>query len=83
MSNSRIVLDKLAKLLERGIVNYKDLGNEIMSILNSKREELIFKMKLTGKEEVDIINKRLEKIEKRLERIEKIKKNKKKSKRAR
>ena len=38
MSNSRIVLDKLAKLLEQGIVNYKDLGNEIMSILNSKEK---------------------------------------------
>jgi len=71
MSKSRIVFDKLAKLLEQGIINYKDLSNEIVTILNSKREELIFKMKLTGKEETDIINKRLEKIEERLKKIEK------------
>ena len=81
MSKSRIVLDKLAKLLEQGIINYKDLSNEIVTILNSKREELIFKMKLTGKEETEIINKRLEKIEERLKKIEK-KNIKKKSKKA-
>jgi len=82
MSKSRIVLDKLAKLLEQGIINYKDLSNEIVTILNSKREELIFKMQLTGKEETDIINKRLEKIEERLKKIEK-KNIKKKTKKAR
>ena len=40
MSKSRIVLDKLAKLLEQGIINYKDLSNEIVTILNSKREDV-------------------------------------------
>jgi len=82
MSKSRIVLDKLAKLLEQGIINYKDLSNEIVTILNSKREELIFKMKLTGKEETEIIKKRLKKIKKRLKKIEKknIKKKTKKAK---
>ena len=29
MSKSRIVLDKLAKLLEQGIINYKDMSKEI------------------------------------------------------
>ena len=47
MSNSKYVLDKLAKLFEQGIVNYKDLSNEILNVLKSKRDELIFKMKIT------------------------------------
>ena len=78
MSKSRFVLDKLTKLLEDGLVNYKDLSNEILSILKSKRDEVIFKMKLTSKEEVDVINKRLEKLEKKIELLEKRKKIKKK-----
>tara|TARA_B100001029_G_C15002397_1_gene418931 strand:+ start:646 stop:891 length:246 start_codon:yes stop_codon:yes gene_type:complete len=74
MSKSRLVLDKLAKLLEKGIVNYKDFSKEIFTILNSKREEFIYKMKLATEEDVNVINKRLEKIEKKIEIIEKKKK---------
>ena len=80
MSNSKYVLDKLAKLFEQGIVNYKDLSNEILNVLKSKRDELIFKMKITGKEETDIIIKRLDNLEKKILKIEK--KNKKKVKKA-
>ena len=71
MSNSKFVIDKIAKLFEQGIVNYRDLSNEIFSILKSKRDELIFKMKITGKEETDIIIKRLDNLEKKILKIEK------------
>ena len=71
MSNSKFVIDKIAKLFEQGIVNYRDLSNEIFNILKSKRDELIFKMKITGKEETDIIIKRLENLEKKILKIEK------------
>ena len=57
MTKSRFVLDKLSKFLEEGIVNYKDLTNEVINILKSKREEVIFRMKLTSKEETEIIKK--------------------------
>ena len=79
MSKSRIVIDKFAKLFEQGLLNYKDLSNEILNILKSKRDEIIFKMKLTSKEETDILNKRLENLEKKVQILEKL--NKKKSKR--
>ncbi len=71
MSNSKFVIDKIAKLFEQGIVNYRDLSNEIFNILKSKRDELIFKMKITGKEETDIIIKRLDNLEKKISKIEK------------
>tara|TARA_B100000579_G_scaffold2065_1_gene1593 strand:- start:892 stop:1140 length:249 start_codon:yes stop_codon:yes gene_type:complete len=80
MSNSKFVLDKLAKLLEQGIVNYRDLSSEILNILKSKRDELIFKMRLTGKEDTDIIIKRLDNLEKRISKIEKNQKKTKKAK---
>jgi BMFP domain-containing protein YqiC len=78
MSKSKFVIDKLAKLFEQGLVSYKDLSNEILNILRSKRDEIVFKMKLTSKEETDILNKRLENLEKKVEQLEK--KNKKKTK---
>ena len=77
MSKSKFVIDKLAKLFEQGLVSYKDLSNEILNILRSKRDEIVFKMKLTSKEETDILNKRVENLEKKIEQLEK--KNKKKT----
>ncbi len=76
MSKSKFVIDKLVKLFDQGLVSYKDLSNEILNILRSKRDEIVFKMKLTSKEETDILNKRVENLEKKVEQLEK--KNKKK-----
>ncbi len=76
MSKSKFVLDKLAKLFEQGLISYKDLSSEILNILRSKRDEIIFKLKLTSKEETEIIIKRIEKIEEKLNKIDKIKKKK-------
>ena len=77
MSKSRFVIDKFAKLFEQGLLNYKDLSNEIINILKSKRDEIVFKMKLTSKDETDILNERVEKLEKKVEILEKFKKKKK------
>ena len=66
MSKSRFVLDKFAKVIEQGLLNYKDLSNEIMNILKSKRDEIIFRMKLTSKEEFEILNKRVLALEKKV-----------------
>ena len=80
MSKSKFVIDKLAKLFEQGLVSYKDLNSEILNILRSKRDEIIFRMKLTSKEETDILNKRIENLEKKIDKLEK-KNTSKKSKR--
>ena len=71
MSKSKFVIDKLAKLFEQGLISYRDLSSEIISILNSKRDEIIFKMKLTSKEETEILNKRIENLEKKIKKLEK------------
>ena len=71
MSKSKLIIDKLAKLFEQGLISYKDLSSEIVNILKSKRDEIVFKMKLTSKEETDILIKRVENLEKKLEKLEK------------
>ena len=76
MSKSRFVFDKFAKLIEQGLINYKDVSDEIISILKSKRDEIVFKMKLASKEEVDILNKRISNLEKKLEKKKKKKTSK-------
>ena len=67
MKNSKFVLEKLAKIFEQGLVSTKDLTNELTNILKSKRDEIVFKMRLTSKDEFEILTKRVEKLEKRIE----------------
>lgn len=81
MSKSRIIFNQISKLIEKGLYNYQDISNEFISILRSKRDELIYKLKLTSNEETEILLKRIENLEKKLEKIEKgIKKKTKKAK---
>ncbi|MDA7453759.1 hypothetical protein PQZ44_03750 [Candidatus Pelagibacter ubique] len=77
MTKSKFVIDKLTKLFEQGLISYKDLSSEIINVLRSKREEIIFKMKLTSKEEMDILIKRVENLEKKINKFEKKSPNKK------
>jgi BMFP domain-containing protein YqiC len=77
MSKSRFVLDKFAKLIEQGLLSYKDLSEEIINILKSKRDEIVLRMKLTSKEEFEILNKRVISLEKKLNEIKKSKSTKK------
>ena len=77
MSKSRFAFDKFAKLIEQGLVNYKDISSEIVNILKSKRDEIVFRMKLASKEEVDILNKRIDNLEKKIKEIKKSKNTKK------
>ena len=76
MKNSKFIIDKLAKLFEQGLISSKDLTNELMTILKSKRDEIIFKMKLTSKDEFEVLSKRVENLEKKINHL-KTKKTKK------
>ena len=71
MSKSKLFFNQISKILEQGLYNYKDLSNEFISILKSKREELIYKLKITSSEETEVIIKRIENLEKKLKRLEK------------
>ena len=70
MKNSKFVFDKITKLLEQGLISSRDLANELVNILKSKRDEIIFKMKLTSKEEFEVLSKRVEMLEKKIEKKE-------------
>ena len=75
MKNSKFVIDKFIKLLEQGLISSKDIGNELMTIMKSKRDEIIFKMELISKDEFYALSKRVENLEKKISDL-KLKKKK-------
>ena len=47
-----------------------------MTILKSKRDEIVFKMKLTSKDEFEVLTKRVENLEKKIDQLKSTKKKK-------
>ena len=76
MKNSKFLIDKLGKIFEQGMVSTKDLSSELFNILKSKRDEIVFKMKLTSKDEFDVLSKRVENLENKIKKLEVKKKTK-------
>ena len=76
MKNSNFVLDRITKLLEQGLISSKDLATELLTILKSKRDEIVFKMKLTSKDEFEVLSKRVENLEKNIQKLKTPKKRK-------
>ena len=75
MKNSKFIIDKLSKIFEQGIISSKDLSSELFNILKSKRDEIVFKMKLVSKDEFDVLTKRVENLENKIKKLEIKKKN--------
>ena len=76
MKNSKFIIDKLGKLFEQGIISSKDLTSELLNILKSKRDEIVFKMKLVSKDEFEVLTKRVENLENKIKKLETKKKAK-------
>jgi polyhydroxyalkanoate synthesis regulator phasin len=76
MKNSKFIIDKLGKLFEQGIISSKDLSSELFNILKSKRDEIVFKMKLVSKDEFEVLAKRVENLENKVKKLETKKKTK-------
>ena len=74
MKNSKFIIDKFAKLIEQGLISSKDLTTELFNILKSKRDEIVFKMKLTSKDEFEVLSKRVENLEKKINQFKNQKK---------
>ena len=74
MKNSKFIIDKFAKLIEQGLISSKDLTTELLNILKSKRDEFALKMKLTSKDEFEILVKRVENLENKIVKLKKRKK---------
>jgi hypothetical protein len=76
MKNSKFVFEKITKLLEQGLISSRDLATEIITILKSKRDEIVFKMRLASKDELEILSERVENLEKKFGKLHQRKKKK-------
>jgi len=77
MSKTKILLNKLAKLIDQGLLTSKDIGDEIKNSLNYKKESVINKLNLVTRDEFEIQKVRLDKIQKEFGKLKKRKKTKK------
>ena len=63
MTKSKILIDRLAKLIKEGLITSKDIGDEIKNSLNYKKESVINKLNLVTRDEFEIQKARLDKIQ--------------------
>jgi len=77
MSKTKILLDRLAKLIDEGMLTSRDIGDEIKNSLNYKKESVINKLNLVTRDEFEIQKARLDKIQEEFGRLKKVKKTKK------
>ena len=77
MSNSEKILKSLSSLIENGILNTKDIKDEISTDLKFKKNKLINKLELVSREEFEVLKKIVQKQDKIIQRLIKNKKTKK------
>ena len=77
MSKTKILLDRLAKLIDGGMLTSKDIGEEIKNSLNYKKERVINKLNLVTRDEFEIQKTRLDKLQEEFGKLKKRKKIKK------
>ena len=77
MSKTKILIDRLAKLIDEGLLTSKDIGDEIKNSLNYKKESLINKLNVVTRDEFEIQKARLDKIQEEFGKLKKRKKIKK------
>ena len=76
MSKTKILIDRLAKLIDEGLLTSKDIGDEIKNSLKYKKESVINKLNLVTRDEFEIQKARLDKIQKEFDKLKKRKKTK-------
>ena len=77
MPKSKMLIDRLAKLIEESLLTSKDIGDEIKNSLNYKKESIINKLNLVTRDEFEIQKARLDKIQEEFSKLKRRKKTKK------
>ena len=74
MNNSQKILKMLSGFIEPGILTTNDLRKELLTAARFQKEELINKLDLVKREELNVLKKIIEKQQKEINRLKKIKK---------
>ena len=71
------LLKNITKLLEKGLINSKDMRNELENLVKFKMEIIANKLKLVSREEFEVKKKIIEKLQKEINKTKNTKKKKK------
>ncbi len=74
MNNSQKILKMLSGFIEAGILTTNDLRKELLIAAKFQKEELINKLDLVKRDELNVLKKIIEKQQKEINRLKKIKK---------
>ena len=74
MNNSQKILKMSSGFIEAGILTTNDLRKELLTAARFQKEELINKLDLVKREELNVLKKIIEKQQKEINRLKKIKK---------
>jgi len=74
MNNSEKVLKLLSNFLETGILTSQDVKKELMNNFKFKRDNLIDKLQLVSRDELNVLKKVIEKQQKQINLLKKTKK---------
>ena len=77
MGKSEKILKLLSSLIENGILNTKDIKDEISTDFKFKKNKLINKLELVSREEFEVLKKIVQKQDEIIQRLIKNKKTKK------
>jgi BMFP domain-containing protein YqiC len=74
MNNSEKILKLISNFIETGILTSQDTKKELINNLKFKRDNLIDKLQLVSREELDVLKKIIEKQQKQIDQLKKNKK---------
>ena len=74
MNNSEKILKLISNFIETGVLTSQDAKKELINNLKFKRDNLIDKLQLVSREELNILKKIIEKQQKQIDKLRKNKK---------
>ena len=74
MNNSEKIFKLISNFIETGILTSQDTKKELINNLKFKRDNLIDKLQLVSREELDVLKKIIEKQQKQIDQLKKNKK---------
>jgi len=69
MNNFKKIVSDFVNIIQKGILTGKDIKDEIINLLKFKGESIAQQLNLSTKEELDLVNKKIENLSKEIKSL--------------
>jgi len=69
MNNFRRIVSDFVNIIQKGILTGKDIKDEIITLLKFRGESIAQQLNLSTKEELDLVNKKIENLSKEIKSL--------------